>query len=365
MLAGKGMIKLRKDKTVFVGISGGVDSAVALALLKRRGYNVVGVFIKTWSPEFINCPWPEERKEAIRVCAELGVPFLDCDAVEEYKKEVAFYMINEYEKGRTPNPDVMCNRQIKFGVFWKFAKERGADFIATGHYAKKKERKNGLFDLLIGPDQNKDQIYFLWTLNQDDLSHILFPVGNFNKEKVRKLARKYKLPNATKKDSQGVCFLGPLDMKKFLAHYIKEKDGNVLNERGEVIGKHRGAVFFTLGERHGFVLDDKHQSKDSLYVVAKNIKDNTITVSNQAKLRDVENNHIIKLNDCNWIRITPKVGKKYKAQIRYHGELYDCFVDSLKGKELTLNFDNLVLVDKGQSVIIYDQNVCLGGGVII
>jgi tRNA-specific 2-thiouridylase len=365
MLAGKEMIKLRKNKTVFVGVSGGVDSAVALAILKRKGYAVVGVFIKTWSPEFINCPWPEERREAIRVCANLGVPFLDCDATEEYKKEVAFYMINEYEKGRTPNPDVMCNREIKFGVFWKFAKERGADFIATGHYAKKVKRKDGSLDLLTGPDENKDQIYFLWTLNQDDLSHTFFPVGNFGKRKVRRLAKKYRLPNATKKDSQGVCFLGPLDMKKFLAHYITEKEGDVLDEQGEIVGKHRGAVFFTLGERHGFVLDDKHQSKDSLYVIAKNMKDNTITVSNNAKPKKEEENHIIKIDNCNWINKIPKIEKKYKAQVRYHGELYDCSISSLKEREAILLFDNIVLVDKGQSIIIYEKETCLGGGVII
>ncbi len=359
------MIKFKKNKTVFVGVSGGVDSAVALAILKKSGYKVVGVFIKTWSPDFINCTWPEERKEAIRVCAKLDVPFLDCDAVEEYKKEVALYMIKEYENGRTPNPDVMCNRQVKFGAFWRFAKERGADFIATGHYAKKKERKDGSSDLLMGPDKNKDQVYFLWTLNQDDLSHTLFPVGNFGKKKVRRLAKKYKLPNATKKDSQGVCFLGPLDMKEFLAHYIDQKDGDVLNEQKKVIGRHHGVAFFTLGERHGFPLNSKYVSKDPLYVVAKNIKDNTITVSNNPRPEDIKENYFIKLNNCNWIRTIPSLEKKYKAQIRYHGELYDCSFSLLDEKEATLNFDNLVLVDKGQSVVVYDKDVCLGGGVII
>ncbi|NVN97440.1 hypothetical protein HXX01_04420 [Candidatus Nomurabacteria bacterium] len=218
------------NKTVFVGVSGGVDSSVAAALLKDQGYNVVGVFIRTWSPDFIECTWKDERRDAMRVCAHLDIPFLECDAEEAYKKGVADYMIEEYKKGNTPNPDVMCNRMVKFGVFWQFAKEHGADFIATGHYARVMENsfreatgggvpflgtpKNGakelrekLFSMKRGIDSSKDQSYFLWTLTQDDLSHTLFPVGHLEKRDVRRLAEKYKLPTAVKKDSQGVCFL--------------------------------------------------------------------------------------------------------------------------------------------------------------
>lgn len=253
----------RINKTVFVGVSGGVDSSVSAAILKDQGFDVVGVFIRTWTPEFINCTWRDERRDAMRVCAHLGIPFLECDAEKEYKEDVALYMIKEYKNGRTPNPDVMCNRYVKFGVFWNFAKSHGARYIATGHYAvnnyqllitndknkssgeenslaeatgvgaperakqaeRDKELREKLFSLKRSPDQSKDQSYFLWTLNQDDLAHTLFPIGNLKKTEVRKLAEKYTLPTATKKDSQGVCFLGPLDMKDFLRHYIKEKKG--------------------------------------------------------------------------------------------------------------------------------------------
>ena len=205
----------RLGKTVFVGVSGGVDSSVSAALLKDQGYSVVGVFIRTWQPDFIECTWRDERRDAMRVCAHLDIPFLECDAEDAYKNGVADYMIEEYKKGNTPNPDVMCNREVKFGVFWKFAKDHGADYIATGHYAV---NNNGLRK---SPDASKDQSYFLWTLTQDDLIHVLFPVGHLDKKDVRKLAEKYKLPTATKKDSQGVCFLGPLDMKEFLSVRLK------------------------------------------------------------------------------------------------------------------------------------------------
>ena len=202
-------------KTVFVGMSGGVDSSVSAALLKKQGFDVVGVFIKTWHPDFIKCNEEEERRDAMRVATHLNIPFLTFDFEDVYKKEVADYMISEYKAGRTPNPDVMCNKEVKFGAFLKKAISMGADFVATGHYAE--NRKN---NLVKGKDPAKDQSYFIWTLKQKQLSKILFPVGNLNKTEVRKLAKKFKLPVAEKKDSQGICFLGAVDLKDFLKHYI-------------------------------------------------------------------------------------------------------------------------------------------------
>ncbi len=377
----------RLNKTVFVGVSGGVDSSVSAALLKDQGYNVVGVFIRTWSPDFIECTWRDERRDAMRVCAHLDIPFLECDAEEAYKKGVADYMIEEYKKGNTPNPDVMCNRMVKFGVFWQFAKEHGADYIATGHYARVIENsfreatgggvpflgtpKNGvkelrekLFSMERGIDSSKDQSYFLWTLTQDDLSHTLFPVGHLEKKEVRKLAEKYKLPTAIKKDSQGVCFLGPLDMKDFLKHYIETKKGDVINEKGEVIGSHDGAIFFTLGERHGFTVLKNEENSKPLYVIAKDIEKNIIIVSTRKVLSEEKLHRTILCSDVNWIIGVPDKDKKYTAQIRYHGELLDCKVNS-KGKTFVeIVFDKNVLVDKGQSVVIYDGDICLGGCVV-
>lgn len=344
-----------KNKTVFVGVSGGVDSSVSAALLKEQGYNVIGVFIRTWSPDFIKCTWKDERRDAMRVCAHLDIPFLECDAEKKYKEGVADYMIEEYKKGNTPNPDVMCNREVKFGVFWQFAKDRGANFIATGHYARNNNQ------LMKGVDSSKDQSYFLWTLTQEDLSHTLFPIGHLKKTEVRKLAEKYKLPTATKKDSQGVCFLGPLDMKDFLKHYIKSKKGVVLSENGIIIGSHDGVVFFTLGERHGFILDKHSENDKPLYVISKDIKNNTITVSSSlenSKNKFSDSQIIIK--NTNWISCIPDKDKKYTAQIRYHGKLFDCNIKILEENKALINFEKLTMISGGQSIVVYDGDTCLG-----
>jgi tRNA-specific 2-thiouridylase len=247
----------------------------------------------------------------------------------------------------------MCNREVKFGVFWNFAKACGADYIATGHYAQNIKSK-----LLKSPDESKDQSYFLWTLTHDDLAHTLFPVGHLQKSGVRKLARKYNLPTATKKDSQGVCFLGPLDMKDFLKHYIESEQGEVLNEKGEVIGQHDGAVFFTLGERHGFNITKNSTDDTPLYVIDKNIENNTITVS--IKQQGVKSeSSLYELTQINWISNTPMKNKDYTAQIRYHGEQLNCkIVDS------TIVLENPVLVSPGQSIVVYDKDVCIGGGIV-
>lgn len=359
------MVKNLGEKTVFVGVSGGVDSAVAALLLKQQGYRVVGVFIRTWTPDFINCTWRDERRDAMRVCANLGIPFLECDAEKEYKEGVADYMIEEYKKGRTPNPDVMCNREVKFGVFWDFAKKKGADFIATGHYVKNKKENNS-YSLEKNPDVGKDQVYFLWTLTQEDLSHILFPLGDLKKEEVRKIALRNNLPNAKKKDSQGVCFLGPLDMKKFLENYIQIKNGDVLNEKGQVIGVHKGVVFFTIGERHGFDIFKEFKKSKPLYVVKKDIKNNTIIVSENSPIFTGQDSKssTIKCQNVNWINKIPLENNQYQAQIRYHGELINCLIKNEKQNSISVIFENSVKVDSGQSIVFYDKDVCLGGGVI-
>ena len=236
-----------RNRKVYIGMSGGVDSSVSAALLKKAGYDVTGVFIKVWQPDWINCTWKEDRMDAMRVAALLDIPFITLDLEKEYKEEVVDYMISEYRAGRTPNPDVMCNRYVKFGGFYDWAMKQGADYVATGHYAQVIDGK-----LIAGNDKNKDQTYFLWTLNKEQLSKTIFPVGNIEKPEVRKLAKKFNLPNAEKKDSQGLCFIGKIDIKEFLSHYIDSKRGNVLNIEGEVIGEHDGSFFFTIGERHGF-----------------------------------------------------------------------------------------------------------------
>jgi tRNA-uridine 2-sulfurtransferase len=359
---------IKKKNKIFVGISGGVDSSVCLQILKEEGHDVYGVFIRTWSPDFLKCNWQEERRDAMRVCAHLNVPFFECDAIEAYKNEVVQYMIEEYKNGRTPNPDVMCNRQIKFGIFWDFAKSRGADFIATGHYARNNyEFRIKNYELKKGTDLSKDQSYFLWTLTQEDLSHTLFPIGHLNKTDVRKIALKHKLPTAIKKDSQGVCFLGRVEMKDFLKHYIDIKKGDVLNEKEEIIGSHDGAMFFTLGERHGFEINKEIKKDKPLYIIKKDIEKNTITVSHQSdwweNIGRTNRECIYDLFKINFI-INPEINKDYKCQIRYHGEMLDCQIKEINGEKAKILFNKNVLIDKGQSVVFYDDDVCLGGGIV-
>ncbi len=357
---------MNRSKKVFVGVSGGVDSSVSLALLRDQGFDVTGVFIRTWQPDFIECTWRDERRDAMRVCAHLGVPFLECDLEATYRDEVAMYMISEYKNGRTPNPDVMCNKKVKFGGFLDFALAHGAEYVATGHYAQV-EQRDELYFLKQSLDQNKDQTYFLWTLTQEQLSKTLFPVGHLEKSDVRTLAEKYNLPTATKKDSQGVCFLGMIDMKEFLSHYIEKKEGKVLNVRGEVIGLHEGAVFITIGQRHGFTITQKTTEDKPYYVIEKDIEKNTITVSNNLETV-TENLEKEKLN----IRLSQVVfhvsldeSKKYQARIRYRQKLQDCTLRKSGEGELRVYFENPQLsVSKGQSCVIYDGELCLGGGVI-
>jgi tRNA-specific 2-thiouridylase len=350
---------LNKNKTVFVGLSGGVDSSVSAALLKKAGYKVVGVFIRTWQPDFIECNFREDRLDAMRVATYLDIPFLECDAEHEYKKAVADYMISEYREGRTPNPDVMCNREIKFGVFWNFAKTRGADFVATGHYAQI-EKNN----LKIANDPSKDQAYFLYRLTSKDLEHVIFPIGHLKKTEVRKLAEKFGLPTAIKKDSQGVCMLGDLDLKDFLSHYIPQKPGDVLNENGEVIGNHDGVTFLTLGERHGFTITSKTPNDNRYYIIEKNIENNTITASQNNVLVEHVANNIFMLENCSWVSEMPAVGKKYTAQIRYHGDFLVCSVLEIKDKNIKIEFDFPLRVASGQSIVLYDKKICLGGGIV-
>jgi len=387
------MRKLRKTtKIVFVGLSGGVDSAVSATLLKKQGFDVVGVFIKTWHPDFLKCNEEEERRDAMRVAAFLDIPFLTFDFKDVYKKEVADYMIREYKAGRTPNPDVMCNKEVKFGAFLKKAITMGADYVATGHYARilspcEGGVPEGRGGLLKGIDPLKDQAYFLWTLKQEQLKRILFPIGHFKKTEVRKLAKKFNLPVAEKKDSQGICFLGAVDLKDFLKHYIKIKKGKVIlapqeagNEKGEVIGHHDGVVFHTLGERHGFTITKKTSTDGPYYIVAKDVKKNILVVSQKKKDLNflpllhpadgtfrLQNSNLFSfdLKDVNWISEVPKLNKNYTAQIRYHGEFLECKIICGSRTSARVIFQKPVLVASGQSCVIYDGDVCLGGGVVV
>ncbi len=376
-----------KKPKVFVGVSGGVDSSVALALLKNEGYDVTGVFLKVWSPDFLPCDWREERRSAMRVCAVLDVPFLTLDCEKEYKEEVVDYMIREYSNGRVPNPDIFCNKYVKFGVFLKKALEMGADYVATGHYArvttpfssklligqtlpltsiKSFDSTESEYQLLEGEDKEKDQSYFVYTLNQDQLKHILFPVGGMTKPEVRKMAEKFNLPTAYKKDSQGLCFMGKIDMKEFLSHYIEIKKGDVLNVSGEIIGHHDGAMFLTIGQRHGFTVTKKTANDPRYFIVAKDILNNTITVA--SKENESESVYSVKqilIRDLHLISDS-SISFPYSTsvRIRYRQEKQECTINKTE-EGYSVQFmhpQNGVAI--GQSTVFYDGEKCLGGGII-
>jgi tRNA-uridine 2-sulfurtransferase len=356
-----------QSKKVFVGMSGGVDSSVSAALLRERGFDVIGVFIKVWQPDWMECTWREDRLDAMRVAAALGIPFLTLDLEAEYKREVVDYMITEYKAGRTPNPDVMCNRHVKFGGFFDWAMSQGADFVATGHYARVENAR-----LLAGRDQSKDQSYFLWQISSEKLAKVLFPVGYMEKSEVRRLAKKFGLPNAAKRDSQGICFIGDVSMREFLGHYIQSRRGDVLDEAGNIIGHHDGAVFLTLGERRGFSVTEKTASDTPYYVVSRDIEANVVTVAHSLALTSAEKTSF-ELADVNWIGRMPeagamldtKAGTKYSARIRHLGELLPCALPAVGRHSATVLFDSPLTISSGQSVVIYDGEECLGGGILV
>lgn len=348
------------NKTVFTAMSGGVDSSVAAALLKRVNFNVVGVFMKP--PSFAEsygghsgfCNWKEDREYALRVAAKLDIPFLTWDFSKEYEKYVAQYMIEGYRNGLTPNPDVMCNKFIKFGLFLDKALELGADYIATGHYVKKNGNK-----LFKAKDLSKDQSYFLYTLDQKKLNHCLFPIGDYKKTEIRKMAKKLGLPNWNKKDSQGVCFVGPLEVKDFLKRNIKSKKGFVLRKSdGKILGEHDGAWFYTLGQRHGFNLS----VGESYYIVDKDIEKNIIFVDQEIKNQKSE----FQINGFNWVNKKNSLPLNCKIKTRYRQKEIDCIIikNGLDRALVKIKENNLAITP-GQAAVFYKGNEVLGGGIIV
>ena len=346
-------------KKVFVAMSGGVDSSVVAALLKKGGFNVVGVFMKPWQSEGTKCLWREDREDALRVAAKLEIPLLTWDFSKEYKKSVTDYMIREYKNGGTPNPDVMCNKEIKFGLFLKRALKEGADYIATGHYVRKTQVENRKLKveswrLLRARDKNKDQSYFLWTLTQKELKHCLFPIGDYLKPKVRKLAKKFGLPTADKKDSQGVCFIGPLDMHSFLKDYIKPKPGKIMTKNKKIIGTHDGVYYYTIGQRHGL---DIRTGKGPYFVVSKDIKNNIIYVGEEKDLLQKD----IGVKNISWLADKPSFPLKLSVVVRYRSKPEN----TMLYKNGVLKFSKPVkALTPGQSAVFYRKNEMMGGGII-
>lgn len=346
-------------QTVYVGMSGGVDSSVTAALLKEQGYRVVGIYMKNWSqdlPGFV-CPWKEDYQDAKRVAVQLNVDFKLYDFETEYKGKVVDYMIAEYQAGRTPNPDIMCNQEVKFKLFLDTALEDGADMIATGHYA----RIATGHELYAAKDKNKDQSYFLYRVTEGALSKTLFPIGEYTKPEVRKLANKLGLATAEKKDSQGICFVGKVGIKEFLSQYITTEAGAIVDQHGTTIGQHDGAIFYTIGQRHGL----KVGGGLPYYVVGKNMAKNELYVSTDLDatglwLRDFN------LAAEHWINASPDLqGQSLQVRTRYRAPLVGCHLETT-GNGLKVRLKDAVrAVTPGQSAVFYDGEHVIGGGIVV
>ena len=380
----------QKVEKIFVGMSGGVDSSVTALLLKNAGHNITGFFIKTWQPDYIECTWKEDRLDAMRVCAQLDIPFITLDLESEYKKFVIDYFLSEYKNNRTPNPDVMCNKYIKFGAFLDYAMSNGADYIATGHYAKivksSKIEKDSTerYELFAAEDKTKDQSYFLYQIQKENLSRILFPLANLEKSQIRKIAEENNLWVADKKDSQGICMLGgDVSVKDFLIRELNPEKGQTKNELGEIIGEHKGVILYTIGERHDFVINqknsDKNENNTPYFVIEKDLENNVLIVSQDKltqsviyskdnNLNNPDSNNKIYLEEVNiLIDINNKKELEiFKNQVlarsRYRGELFEIKYNAEK-QFFTTNSN--ILCVSGQSLVMYDKNNrVLGGGVI-
>ena len=362
---------------ILVGLSGGVDSAVVAYLLKKEGHDISACFMRNWdalangdylgNPTINNsqCPQEVDYEDAVKVAAKLDIPLLRIDFVKEYWDDVFSYLIREYENGRTPNPDIFCNKYIKFDAFLKFAKEKGFDMIAMGHYAKRRD-ENGVAYLCKSFDQNKDQTYFLSQISQEQLSCALFPLGDIDKTEVRKIAHELNLEIADKKDSTGVCFIGERHFKEFLKNYIPAKKGNIIDiETGRILGTHDGVMYYTIGQRKGLGIGGiSGEAAKGWFIAKKDIKNNILYVASGD-----ENEYLFSdrctVKELNFISYKPIEGAHINAKFRYRQEDKPVTIHYISDDEIELIYDEpYKSVTPGQAAVLYDKDVCLGGGLI-
>lgn len=344
-------------KTVYVGLSGGVDSSVTAALLLEQGYKVVGVYMKNWTKSLpgFRCPWEQDLRDAKRVAVQLGIPFEIFDFEDEYFDKVVQYMIDGFEAGITPNPDIMCNQEIKFRLFWDLCVEKGADYIATGHYAQVDGGK-----LLAAKDPSKDQTYFLYRSKKEELAKTLFPLGSMLKVDVRKKASELGLVTAEKKDSVGICFVGEIGIKDFLKNYVQYESGSIINQRGEEVGEHEGAIFYTIGQRSGMDVGGGMP----YYVTGKDMKKNIVYVTSDIDDKKLWSDTVT-LSQTSWVGEPPTVNTSYRSRIRHQGSLEEITITSIEDDACSISFNEPIrAITPGQSLVVYDNDICLGGGII-
>ncbi|WP_217586802.1 tRNA 2-thiouridine(34) synthase MnmA [Lentibacillus saliphilus] len=353
-----------KDIRVVVGMSGGVDSSVTALLLKEQGYDVIGIFMKNWDDTDENgvCTATDDYEDVVRVCNQLDIPYYAVNFEKEYWDKVFTYFLDEYKAGRTPNPDVMCNKEIKFKAFLSHALSLGADYVATGHYAQVR-RQNGHVQLLRGVDNNKDQTYFLNQLSEDVLAKVMFPLGHLDKREVRKIAEAHDLATAHKKDSTGICFIGERDFKSFLSDYLPAQPGEMQTMSGDVKGQHDGLMYYTIGQRQGLGIGG---AGDPWFVVGKNLQDNVLYVEQGYDHIMLKSDALI-ATDINWINadVTEKRTFECTAKFRYRQKDSHVTVTILDSGDVRVDFhEQQRAITPGQAVVFYDGDVCLGGGTI-
>ena len=364
-------------KRVILGLSGGVDSSVAAVKLLEEGYEVIGVFMRNWdsatnndflgNPDFNSdvCPQEKDYQDAMKVAEKLGIELKRVDFIEEYWEYVFKYFLAEYAAGRTPNPDLMCNKEIKFKAFLDYANSLNADYIAMGHYARSiHDPVKGSY-LLRGLDNNKDQTYFLALLSQKQIEKALFPIGEMQKKEVREVAVKFDLATATKKDSTGICFIGERRFHQFLQNYLPAKPGKMVRLNGEIIGNHDGLMYYTIGQRKGLGIGGiQGYSTEPWFVVGKDLEHNLLYVE-----QGIDNEYLYSdfciVKDLNWINEVPVVGKEYQAKFRYREKDNSVVITVLEDNLMHVKFNSLVrAVTPGQACVIYDNEICMGGGII-
>ncbi|MBA3956891.1 MAG: tRNA 2-thiouridine(34) synthase MnmA [Parachlamydiaceae bacterium] len=355
---------MSKAPTVVVGMSGGVDSSLCALLLKEQGYNVIGMFMKNWEERDASgvCPSSLEYEDVVRVCEQIGIPYYSVNFVKEYWDSVFAESLREFQAGNTPNPDILCNREIKFKVFLEKALQLGADYLATGHYCQIRHEAGHRY-LLKGNDPGKDQSYFLYTLLESILDKVLFPIGHLHKSEVRELARKNGLSNAEKKDSTGICFIGKRDFKQFLGGYIPPVSGNFEDLNGKIVGKHEGAVYYTIGQRKGMGIGG---AGDAWFVVGKDITRNVVIVTQGTDHPALYCDDLV-ATELSWVSLEgpPVLPFRCRAKVRYRQPDQECCIERIENGYAYVSFSQPQrAVTTRQSIVFYDGDICLGGGMI-